>query len=173
MEPRSSTIDLLDADQAEQWAEEVFAVYDAVFGDRPDKEAWQTELYDRHRGREGFRLAIARDVRDLVGFAWGYIGGPGQFWSDWVIRSLPAAVTDEWVGDHFEFVELAVLPDHRRHGLGRRLHDVLLDGVPADRALLSTDNADTPASRLYASHGWRKLGELNSDVQVMGLRLRG
>ncbi len=171
MESRTSTVELWDGDQAQRYTDEVFAVYDTVFGDRPDQDVWRDELFDRHRARDGFRLASAREGQRLVGFAWGYVGQPGQYWSDWVIRGLPQDVTSQWVGGHFEFVELAVLPDFRRHGLGRRLHDVLLDGVPTDRALLSTDNADTPAVRLYTSHGWRKLGELSPDVQVMGLRL--
>lgn len=171
MESRSTTIELLDGAQAAQYADEVFAVYDDVFGDRPDQEEWRADLFDRHRARDGFRLAAAWEGDELSGFAWGYIGQPGQFWTDWVNDTLPAEVTSEWLGGHFEFVELAVAPEHRRHGLGRRLHDVLLDGVPAHRALLSTDNADTPAVRLYASHGWRKLGELTPKVQVMGLEL--
>jgi ribosomal protein S18 acetylase RimI-like enzyme len=37
-------------------------------------------------------------------------------------------VTDEWVGGHFEFVELAVAPKYRRHGLGRRLCQLLMPG---------------------------------------------
>ncbi|MFY9915022.1 MAG: GNAT family N-acetyltransferase [Nocardioidaceae bacterium] len=171
MESRATTIELLDGEQAEQYAAEVFAVYDDVFGDRPDQQEWRAELFDRHRAREGFRLAAAWEGDELSGFAWGYIGRPGEFWTDWVNETLPVEVTREWVGGHFEFVELAVQPEHRRHGLGRRLHDVLLDGVPGERALLSTDNADTPAVRLYSSHGWRKLGELTPDVQVMGLEL--
>ncbi len=171
MEPRSTTIELLDGEQAGQYADEVFAVYDEVFGDRPDRQEWRVDLFDRHRAREGFRLATAWEGDELSGFAWGYIGQPGQFWTDQVKDTLPAEVTRTWLGGHFEFVELAVTPEHRRHGLGRRLHDVLLDGIPARRALLSTDNADTPAVRLYSSHGWRKLGELTPEVQVMGLEL--
>ncbi len=71
-------------------------------------------------------------------------------------------MTDAWVGGHFEFVELAVLPEARGHGLGGRLHDVLLEGVPKERAMLSTDNGDSPAVRLYSARGWRKLGELDA-----------
>lgn len=171
MESRTSTIELWLAAQAQRYADEVFSVYDAVFGDQPDPDTWRIDMYAKHCAREGFRLAAVREGERLVGFAWGCVGQPGQFWSDRVIRALPPEVTHEWVGGHFEFVELAVLPEYRRRGFGRRLHDVLLDGVPSDRALLSTDNADTPAVRLYTSHGWRKLGELSPDVQVMGLRL--
>lgn len=171
MRAHSSTIELWDNRLAQQYAADVFRVYDEVFGDRPDETVWRHELFDRHCARDGFRFAAARDEETLVGFAWGYIGRAGQFWSDWVLDALPEELTRTWVGGHFEFVELAVLPDHRRRGYGRRLHDVLLDGVEADRALLSTENVDSPAVRLYASHGWRKLGELSADVQLMGLEL--
>jgi ribosomal protein S18 acetylase RimI-like enzyme len=171
MESRDSTVEVCGGEQAQPLADEVFAVYDAVFGDHPDLAEWREALYDKHCARDGFRLAVARDGERLVGFAWGYVGLRGQYWSDWVVRELPAEVTEDWVGGHFELVELAVLEECRRHGLGRRLHDVLLDGVQSDRGLLSTDNHDSPAVRLYASHGWLKLGELSPEVQVMGLRL--
>lgn len=146
----------------------VWPCYDAVFGDVADRAQWRAELFDRHAGREGYRLVTAAAGAEVVGFAWGYVGRPGQFWTDLVSRTLPAEVVAEWVGDHFEFVELAVLPTHRHRGLGRRLHDRLLDGVTR-RALLSTsDDDDDPAVRLYRAAGWRTLGTLRDGVQVMG-----
>ena len=74
-----------------------------------------------------------------------------------------------WVGGHFELADLAVLESHRRHGGGRRLHDVLMDGETRP-ALLATDDADTAAVRLFTSRGWQRLGLLSEGVQVMGLR---
>lgn len=171
MSSHTNTVELWDAGQAQKYADEVFAVYAAVFADQQDRDTWRADVYDKHCARDGFRLAVVQEESELVGFAWGYLGEPGRFWSDWVRRELPADVASDWVGGHFEFVELAVLTEHRRHGYGRRLHDVLLDGVPSDRAMLSTDNHDSPAVRLYTGHGWTKLGELSPDVQVMGLRL--
>jgi ribosomal protein S18 acetylase RimI-like enzyme len=164
-------VELWSPERALTQAGAVFPVYDGVFGDRPDEDEWRTEMFERHCAREGFRLAAAHDADRLVGFAWGYVGQRGQYWSDRVVAALPHEVTDAWVGGHFEFVELAVLPAARRAGLGGRLHDVLLAGVPQARALLSTDNFDSPALRLYARRGWRKLGELDPGTQVMGLLL--
>lgn len=157
-----------DASGAAGLAAEVFAVYDAVFGDVDGFEAWHDSPWERHRARRGFRLTTARADGRLVGFAWGYTGHRGEFWPDLVLETLPEM--DPWVGGHFEVVELAVLPEHRRHGTGRALHDLLLRDLPHERALLSTtaDDAD-PAVRLYRSRGWRRLGLLDADRQVMGL----
>nr|WP_281358916.1 GNAT family N-acetyltransferase [Flexivirga aerilata] len=149
----------------------VFRLYDEVFGDAESFESWREQMFDRHRARDGFRLATATADTALAGFAWGYVGQRGQFWSDLVERTLPPEATSGWIGDHFEFVELAVDPGHRGGGLGRRLHDALLDGLTG-RALLGTtsDPAD-PAVRLYRSAGWRTLGLLDPARQVMGREL--
>ena len=61
----------------------------------------------------------------------------------------------------------------RRHGLGRRLHDTLLDGVGRKALLSTTDNPADPAVRLYLGSGWRRLGVLNPDRQVMGRAMQG
>ena len=104
----------------------------------------------------------------IVGFAYGYVGERGQPWADRVAARSPRRRrrVGRWA---FELVDLAVLESHRRHGGGRRLHDVLMDGETG-RALLFNDDADTPAVLLYRSRGWRRLGQLFEGVQVMGLR---
>ena len=133
---------------------------------------WLDSPWGRHLARDGFRLATARDGRRLTGFAWGYTGGRGQHWSDLVADSLSQRVADTWLGEHFELVELAVLEEFRRQGVGGRLHDVLLDGLPHQRALLSTtDDEDDPAVRLYRARGWVSLGRLTDGVQVLGRHL--
>lgn len=160
-------------ERARHEAARVFAVYDTVFGDVPDETEWRSSTYDRHVAREGFRLVAALAGESLVGFAYGYVGERGQYWPDQVAEALGEDVAATWVGGHFEFVELAVLPAFRGRGLGAALHDVLLEDAPGDRAMLSTaDIPDDPAVRLYASRGWRKLGNLTPDVQVMGLVMR-
>jgi ribosomal protein S18 acetylase RimI-like enzyme len=164
-----------DAEAAAEHAEGVWALYDEVFGDLPDETSWRTDLWDRHRGRAGFRLVTAYDEETaglgaLLGFAWAYVGERGQWWSDRVVEVLPRGVTDVWVGGHLEVVELATAPAARGQGIGGRLLDLLVADRGARPALLSTsaDESD-PAVRLYRSHGWTTLGLLGEGVQVMGL----
>jgi ribosomal protein S18 acetylase RimI-like enzyme len=163
-------IELLGSAAALELADQVWPCYQEVFGDFDDAAAWRADLFDRHAGREGFRLAVARERDMVAGFSWGYVGQRGQYWPDLVCAALSPALADEWVGGHFEFVELAVRNKYRRRGLGRRLHDELLAGV-SRRCLLSTaDDPADPAVRLYLNRGWRRLGLLRPGFQVMGLQ---
>jgi ribosomal protein S18 acetylase RimI-like enzyme len=151
-------------------APDVWPCYDAVFGDADDEESWRVDLFERHAAREDYRLAVADLDGRVVGFSWGHVGRRGQYWSDLALEALPGEVSAEWVGGHLELVELAVLPSYRHRGLGRRLHDLVLDGFRG-RCLLSTvDDPDDPAVRLYVSAGWQRLGVLRPGVQVMGIR---
>jgi ribosomal protein S18 acetylase RimI-like enzyme len=161
-------VQLHDAEAAHGFAERVWRCYQEVFGDFDDLETWRHDLFLRHVARTGYRLAVGLDGNIVAGFAWGYVGERGQYWTDLVCDVLPPDVSNEWAGGHFEFVELAVLPGYRRQGLGLRLHDTLLTGV-TQRCLLSTaDDLADPAVRLYLRQGWQKLGNLRPDVQVMG-----
>ena len=153
------------ADTAELWP-----VYDAVFGDHPSYHAWRAEVWDRHAVREGFRLARVRQDGELVGFAYGYTGRHGQWWTDHVARVLDPAVAEEWLGGHFELVSIGVLPAARGSGLGGSLLESLTEGLPHERWLLTTtaDERD-PARRLYARHGWAVLGPgIGAGTVVMG-----
>jgi hypothetical protein len=54
----------MDEDTASIWP-----LYQSVFGDHPTMESWLGAVWDRHRVRDGFRLALAYDGDALVGFA--------------------------------------------------------------------------------------------------------
>lgn len=151
---------------------ELWHVYDAVFGDRPSFDAWRTDVWDRHKSRDGFRLARAYVGDDLVGFAYGYTGQPGQWWTDTIRGVLARDVADEWLGGHFELVSIGVLEQARGSGVGRELLRCITANLPHERWLLMTtsDSAD-PARRLYSSEGWHVLGPGIGDGQVvMGKR---
>jgi GNAT superfamily N-acetyltransferase len=166
---RMITFVTLSGEQASEHRDAVLKVWSVVFGPVDDAAAWEKSPWDSHRSRSGYRLVLAHDDERLVGFAWGYTGDRGQYWSDYVAREVGPQV-DGWLGGHFEFVELAVIPEARGKGVGGRLHDSLLAGLDHERALLATsDRADDPAVRLYTSRGWVKLATYGGDRQVMGL----
>ena len=131
------------------------------------------EQLPRHAERDGFRLVVVEDGDEAVALGYGYTGERGQWWSDRVAGLAPAGVVDEWLGGHFELVELAVDPAWQRRGLGARAHDLLLEGLPHERALLTTyRDEERPAPRLYRRLGWRPLAELNEDTVLYGRVLR-
>jgi ribosomal protein S18 acetylase RimI-like enzyme len=135
-----------------------------------DVERFRTGL-PRHAAREGFRLVLAYADDGLTGFAYGYTGRPGQWWTDRLLERISADVAETWVGGHFEFVELAVRPAAQGRGIGRSLHDALLDGLPHRRGLLGTWPDDRPARRLYVRAGWRDLARIDDDSTLMGIEL--
>ena len=155
------------ADAARLWP-----VYDAVFGDRPDEATWRAAVWDRHSARAGFRLARAFDDDALVGFAYGYTGDHGQWWTDAASAVLPPDVAADWLGGHFELVSIGVLDTARGRGTGRCLLRALLDGLQHDRLLLmTTADPEDPARRLYACDGWTVLGPGTGEGTVtMGRR---
>jgi GNAT superfamily N-acetyltransferase len=163
--------DVLNAERAADYRRPVMTVWEDAFGVISDPQDWTVNLWNRHRSREGFRLATAHREDTMLGFAWGYTGQRGQYWSDFVSTRLGPAV-EHWVGGHFEFVELAVDSAARGQGIGGQLHDALLQGLPHDRALLATSmKAQDPAVRLYTSRHWRPLGSHEPGRQVMALSL--
>ena len=156
--------------------DEIVDVYRAAFtapgyDETPDDVERFRESLPQHAEREGFRLELARRAGRLVGFAYGYTGRRGQWWSDRVLARVPASITDGWVDGHFEFVELAVRPSEQGRGIGQALHDALLDGLPQRRALLGTWTDDRPARRLYLRSGWQELARIDGDSALLGLAL--
>ncbi len=147
--------------EVEARREQVLRVYREAFALPPYNETGAdvssfAEALSRHTRRQGFRLVAAVEGQDgpLLGFAYGYTSAPGQWWHDLVARAMDPALAAEWLGDAFEFVELAVAPQAQGRGLGGRLHDALLAGLPHQRAVLSTMQAETVALRLYRRRGW-------------------
>jgi broad specificity phosphatase PhoE len=126
-----------------------------------------------HVDRDGFRCATLRVDEELVGFAHGYTGVRGQWWSDQLAERAPQQVADGWVGGHFDVVDLAVDPRWQRRGYASALHDALLLDLPNERALLTTYRDDRPAPRLYRRLGWSLLHEgVFDDSDLWGLVLR-
>lgn len=158
-------IDLLDAAQTVAYADQLREVYLEAFAAPPygrDAQAAQEFAADtlpRHAQRHDFRCVVARTAPNtaIVGFAYGYTGTAGQWWTDAVAGQMPPPLATRWLPNHFELVELAVAPALHGNGIGGQLHDRLLVGLPHQRALLSTAQTWTPARALYEKRGWRLL----------------
>jgi len=173
------SVSLLPAGDVLEQRDALAAVYRAAFGalgyDEGEESVarFRDEQLPLHAARDGFRCAVARDGGALVGFAYGYTGERGQWWSDQIAANAPPDVVERWLGGHFEFVELAVVPAVQRQGLGSALHDALLSGLPHERALLTTYADDRPAPRLYRRLGWQLLvPRVFGDSDLYGLELR-
>ena len=138
---------------------QVWPVYNEVFHDQPDESTWLEQTWEKHARRGGFVCWLAHQDGAAVGFAWGYLGQPGQLWSDALKDSLDTDTYARWVGGHFEIVSLGVSPRARRHGVARGLLHHLYASTTAERLLLqTTDDASDGARILYADEGWQVLG---------------
>jgi ribosomal protein S18 acetylase RimI-like enzyme len=143
------------------------AVYAAAMMPTPRMLSGRESILERHAASPGFRaLAALAPSRKgltgqvLAGFTYGFHGQPGQWWHDTVAGALattypPSATT--WLADSFEVAELHVLPDYQGAGIGRRLLLSLTSGRPEHTAVLSTQDADSRARRLYRSVGFTDL----------------
>ena len=125
-------------------------------------DEWATNRLPAHTTRDDFVFLIAREGREVAGFAYGYTGSSGQWWTDCVSGSLTAAQRVEWIDPpHFEIVELHVKPSQQRHGVGSSLLAQLLTRQPHDRALLSTQTGSRKARGFYAKNGWNELASVD------------
>lgn len=150
------------------------------YGTTPEGLAGLRASILRHTAGPGYRYRAARAPDGtIVGFAYGYAGGPGQWWYDAVAPALGPERAGRWPGDYLEFVELAVAPAWQGRGIGGRLHDAPLAGALHRTAALSTLQAETAALRLYRRRGWQVLVRDflfpggDRPYLILGLPLRG
>ncbi|MEZ0077299.1 GNAT family N-acetyltransferase [Planotetraspora sp. GP83] len=158
-------VEVLDAVHAMALADEVGAVYQAAFGAPPNSEgpeqfAHQQATYQTLLGRRGFRLAIARRAERLVGFGYGAFLQPDTAWWDGMLEPLEPDFIAETGDRTFALIDMGVLPDARRQGIGRALHDAVLSGCGARRATLAVEPRLEANQRLYRSWGWQCAGRL-------------
>ena len=149
----SLEITQLSAGEALEHVAEIAEIWPEASRDRLN------DILPRHAGRPGFRFRGAFDETGrLIGFVYGYLGAPGQWWHDRVAAALGEEGTARWLpAGHFEFTELHVRPEARRRGIGGALHDAVLEGLDSPTTVLSTQIDNEPAIRLYETRGWQVL----------------
>lgn len=148
---------LLDATGFAPLVGDAATIYGAAMHRSAATVTSRRDLIRTHLDRDGFTaVAAIRDGR-LLGFGYGYLGRPGQWWHDVVAAALGRERTAAWLTGAFELAELHVAPDHQGTGLGRALIELLLDRAPGTKVVLSTPDEPTPARGLYRSLGFADL----------------
>jgi GNAT superfamily N-acetyltransferase len=138
--------------------DDVIAVYGEAMGYSHDLLAARRSYLGSHVHRRDFRAVAALDVDDaLLGFGYGYLSEPGQWWHDQVRGAIRRDERAYWLADCFEVVELHVLPIAQGRGLGAIQLRMLLGMATAKTTLLSTPEAHESTSRawrLYRRFGY-------------------
>lgn len=119
--------------------------------------------FGRQRRQPGFVLAEARHGGYLVGYAFGVPLRPATSWWRDLTAALPEDLTAEHPGRTFALAELTVRAAWRRQGIGRDLHDLILDGRAEDRATAAIPVAAAPAQGAYQRWGWRKAARKHAE----------
>ena len=138
--------------------DEVISVYGQAMGYSDDLLVTRRGYVASHVYRRGFRAVASLDAAGtLLGFGYGYVSEPGQWWHDQVRGAIPPEQREAWLADCFEVVELHVRPGAQGHGLGTAQLRTLLSMTTAATTLLSTPEADEATSRawrLYRRFGY-------------------
>ena len=154
------TVCLLTGPAAAEHAAEFQALHAQVYAEPPcgDGDAGGfTDRFRVQRRQPGFVLAEARHGGYLVGYSSGMPLRPSSAWWRHLTTPLPEEVTAEPPGRTFALAGLLVRAAWRRQGIGRALHDLLLDGRPEERATLTVPPGAITAQRAFRSWGWRKV----------------
>lgn len=174
----------LDSDEARAIRETLADLYERAYADKLDgafrSRGRFLERLDAHLERDGTEMVAANDGSQLVGYIYGFPLPRDTGWWSGFEGQLPTGVQDATKAGRVRAIaELMVVPERRREGIARRLHDALIEGWQtgaADLATMLVDPANTPARSAYVSWGWEMLGHLKPfldsprfEARVLGL----
>jgi ribosomal protein S18 acetylase RimI-like enzyme len=141
----------------------LLAVYTAAMRPDPVHLPGRLSIMERHAGHPGFRALVVTvpPSPQAVAFCYGFRGAPGQWWHD-VVRAGVTATSGpveatRWLADPLEVAELHVRPTHQHRGIGRELLLALTGGRDERTAVLSTQDDNAQARRLYLGMGFTDL----------------
>lgn len=151
---------------------DALAVYVAAMDYPRGTEHHRAPMWTEHTHRVGWQAVAAVvpedngdfDLRSspLVAIAYGYRGGPHQWWQQQVHAGMrragwPEPAAQRLLADYFELTELHVHPSAQGRGIGGILLERLLRDRPERSVLLSTPEVcaeDNRAWRLYRRMGF-------------------
>lgn len=151
---------------------DALAVYVAAMDYPRGTEHHRAPMWTEHTHRVGWQAVAAVvpedngdfDLRSspLVAIAYGYRGGPHQWWQQQVHAGMrragwPEPAAQRLLSDYFELTELHVHPSAQGRGIGGILLERLLRDRPERSVLLSTPEVyaeDNRAWRLYRRMGF-------------------
>jgi GNAT superfamily N-acetyltransferase len=167
------TYRLLDGPQAAEHADEMQALHAEVYAEPPyDRDHDAARFASRfpvQRRQPGFVLAEARHGGYLVGYATGMpLRSSTSWWRD-LTTPLPDQVTAEYAGRTFALTDLLVRASWRRQGIGRTLHDLILQDRREERATLTVLPAATAAQRALRNWGWHKVARTREPLHATQL----
>jgi GNAT superfamily N-acetyltransferase len=154
-------------------------VYSAAMQPPQHQLPGRRAIMERHTGFPSFRCVAmtlpddsgnappelwtqtGRDRLTVIGFAYGFHGAGGQWWHDLVRSALAGAggrdLAQAWLDDSFEVAEVHVHPGYQGRGVGRAIVPALIHPRLERTALLSTQDTDSRARRLYRGLGFTDL----------------
>ncbi|EJR54601.1 hypothetical protein IIM_01541 [Bacillus cereus VD107] len=146
-------MNIVSMQRDEELIENMVNLYCIVF-ERTNFEEMK-ERINRHMDYPNFKGIVAlNDEGAVIGFSYGYQSLNGQYYNQLMREVLNFEKVDQWLEDCFEFVELAVHPKYRNVGLGTKLHNGLLEGIPNRTSVLTTQINNLKARSLYEKLDW-------------------
>ncbi len=181
-------IDLSPADMERRLTDALGVYVDAMRYPRGTEDQ-RASMWLEHTRRNGWKAVAAVEVADgtdtgapatadlfsapIVGVAYGYCGGPDQWWQQQVVAGLQRVGADgsriaELMTSYFELTELHIHPRAQGRGLGEALTRRLLDGRGESHVLLSTPEINGESNR-----AWRLYRRLGFDDVIRGYHFAG
>jgi GNAT superfamily N-acetyltransferase len=177
-------LQLLSNEQTRPFFDRLIDIYQFTFSQPPYHETLPDFFnfagrLSYHAHQPGFRCVIACPdlTQPPVGFVYGYPGQKNSWFYNLAVKRLSPEMVREYLSNYFEFAELAVLPEWQGQGLGGRLHNAILAGLPQSTACLATPDIETPALHLYHRRSWISLvhgidfANTTLKYQLMGKKL--
>lgn len=136
-------------------AADIAALHQAAFGESDEQAAtYRDRELPAMVGYTGLAVVLASIADKPVGFALGHDTRARKDWLQNVMAAVQDTPVHSWLPDAWYLADIATLPEMQGRGIGRRMHDALMDLTPDRRRMLITYHGDHPAKRFYRRLGW-------------------